>query len=748
MADQEQARRKRTQPTWAPPAGSSATPLKLYNSLTRKKEVFVPQKGRRVGWYSCGPTVYDTSHMGHARSYISFDILRRVMQDYFNYDVLYAMNITDIDDKIIKRARQNHLLEQYVDKKPSQKQLLEDVQTAMQPYRQKLEKETDPDKKAMLQRITNKVEETVSKLEQLAENSPDKGEELKKALVGDARDPLSEWLDSMHGSEVTDNSIFTKLPQHFEAEFHKDMEALNVLPADVLTRVSEYIPEVIEYVQTIIDKGYGYESNKSVYFDTTKFDGADSHFYAKLVPEAFGDSKAMLEGEGDLSISQDRLSEKRSTTDFALWKASKPGEPSWDSPWGMGRPGWHIECSVMASCILGGSLDIHTGGYDLKFPHHDNEIAQAEAYYDNDHWVRYFLHSGHLTIEGCKMSKSLKNFITIQEALSKYSSRQLRLGFLLHSWKDTLDYSSDTMGTAVKYEKMINEFFLTVKDVLRTDAPPFLKWDKPELQLAESFQQRKEGVHQALCDNIDTRATMDQMRELVSDSNVYLKEKRDARQQPDHALLGDIATYLTRMLKIFGAIEGEELIGFPVGGTSQVTNLEETVMPYLSTMAEFRDKVRQVARQEKAKEILQLCDGLRDDVLPQLGVRLEDHEGLPPVVKLVDKETLLKEREEKIKIEEEKRRQKEEKQRKQQELQAAKEAKRRIPPSELFIKDTDKYSNFDDTGFPTHDKEGKELSKGQQKKLRKLYDAQEKLYNEYLKSQEQQDGLINGAEAK
>lgn len=151
--------------------------------------------------------------------------------------------------------------------------------------------------------------------------------------------------------------------------------------------------------------------------------------------------------------------EKKSLNDFALWKSSKGGEPWWDSPWGKGRPGWHIECSVMASAICGESLDIHTGGIDLRFPHHDNELAQAEAYFGNSHWVRYFLHSGHLTISGCKMSKSLKNFITIQEALKNHSSRQLRLAFLLHSWKDTLDYSDSTMEIAVQYEKFINVSF-------------------------------------------------------------------------------------------------------------------------------------------------------------------------------------------------------------------------------------------------------------------------------------------------
>merc|ERR1712002_946981 len=209
--------------------------------------------------------------------------------------------------------------------------------------------------------------------------------------------------------------------------------------------------------------GYGYESNSSVYFDTTKFSQSEGHFYAKLSPESYGDNKALADGEGALSTSEN---EKRCGNDFALWKASKPGEPAWDSPWGRGRPGWHIECSVMASAILGQSMDIHTGGFDLKFPHHDNEIAQAEAYYGNDDWVRYFLHAGHLTIAGCKMSKSLKNFITIQDALKTSSYTQLRLLFLLHSWKDTLDYSANTMESAVQYEKFMNEFFLNVKDIL------------------------------------------------------------------------------------------------------------------------------------------------------------------------------------------------------------------------------------------------------------------------------------------
>nr|XP_045010671.1 cysteine--tRNA ligase, cytoplasmic isoform X3 [Jaculus jaculus] len=733
----EQGKGRRVQPQWSPPAGTEPCKLRLYNSLTRNKDVFIPQDGKKVTWYCCGPTVYDASHMGHARSYISFDILRRVLKDYFQYDVFYCMNITDIDDKIIRRARQNYLFEQYCEQKPVAAQLLEDVHAALEPFSVKLSETTDPDKRQMLERIQRAVTLAIEPLEQ-AVRASHPGEDVSgrvQVLLEEAKDLLSDWLDSMSGSEVTDNSIFSKLPKFWEEEFHKDMEALNVLPPDVLTRVSEYIPEIVNFVQKIVDNGYGYVSNGSVYFDTAKFAASEKHSYGKLVPEAVGDQKALQEGEGDLSVSADCLSEKRSPNDFALWKASKPGEPSWPCPWGKGRPGWHIECSAMASTLLGASMDIHGGGFDLRFPHHDNELAQSEAYFENDCWVSYFLHTGHLTIAGCKMSKSLKNFITIKDALKKHSARQLRLAFLMHSWKDTLDYSSNTMESALQYEKFLSEFFLNVKDILRAPVDitsQFEKWETEEAELNKTFYDKKAAIHEALCDNVDTRTVMEEMRALVSQCNLYMAARKAARRRPNRALLESIAVYLTHMLKIFGAIEEESSLGFPVGGPGKNLNLESMVMPYLKVLSEFREGVRKIARENKVPEVLQLSDTLRDDILPELGVRFEDHEGLPTVVKLVDRDTLLKEREEKKRAEEEKRRKKEEAARRKQEQEAAKLAKMKIPPSEMFLSESDKYSKFDENGLPTHDTEGKELSKGQVKKLRKLFEAQEKLHKEYL----------------
>lgn len=290
-------------------------------------------------------------------------------------------------------------------------------------------------------------------------------------LIKSSESVLAPHLDKEFGSSVSDHAVFRALPAKMEQSFMDDMAALRVEPPTTLTRVTEYVPEIITFVEKIIKNGFAYATDDgSVYFDVRTFDGAKggvnhangvkyevqdedwSHTYAKLQPWSKGDSKLLQEGEGALTDGNS----KRSASDFALWKASKPGEPAWDSPWGKGRPGWHIECSVMASEVLGETMDIHSGGSDLAFPHHDNEIAQSEACHDCRQWVNYFIHTGHLHIEGLKMSKSLKNFITIKEALGRHSARQLRMAFMSQPWHGKMDFKEAAMIEVRGKEALFN----------------------------------------------------------------------------------------------------------------------------------------------------------------------------------------------------------------------------------------------------------------------------------------------------
>ena len=326
--------------------------LKLYNTLTRKKEVFKPLQKGKVRMYVCGPTVNDVPHLGHARSQISFDILRRYLE-FSGYKVKFVSNITDIEDKIINKAK-----------------------------------------------------------------------ELGVG-VGD----LSSRNEKAH---------------------NEDYEAIGIKKPDVQPHATKYVKEMIELIKKLEQKGYSYVSDDGVYFDISKFKQ-----YGKLSHQDVKNLKAGLR----VSVEG-----KKNKQDFVLWKFSKDGEPSWNSPWGDGRPGWHIECSAMSEKILGLPLDIHGGGQDLIFPHHEDEIAQSEAAFDKE-FARYWVHNGMVNVDKVKMSKSLGNFKTIRDLLKEYDGSVIRYFVISSQYRQPLDFSKNSLKDAKNSNERLKNIISEIKDV-------------------------------------------------------------------------------------------------------------------------------------------------------------------------------------------------------------------------------------------------------------------------------------------
>lgn len=587
-----------------------------------------------------------------------------------------------------------------------------------------------------------------------------------ESFYTNAQDILLPYLDVLKGASIDadDHGIFTKLTRKYEERFLNDMRDLNVLDPDELTRVTEYGAEIADFVERIVKNKFGYvTADGSVYFDINAFEAA-GHPYARLQPWSRSDNKLAAEGEGALTS---KTAEKRGASDFALWKSSKPGEPSWASSWGKGRPGWHIECSAMASARLGQQMDIHSGGIDLAFPHHDNELAQSEAYYDShnhDQWVNYFLHMGHLSIQGSKMSKSLKNFTTIREALNRkdWTPRSLRIVFLLGGWKDGVEITEDLVNTGSSWEDKVNNFFLKVKD-----PAPLQQGSATDKTFAADLEAAKTAVHSHLCDSFYTPGAMQSISELITKYNSADKATLNPKD------VEAAARWVTSMVNIFG-LNGPATADSTEIGWSGI-DVPEEAKPYLYPLSAMRDSLRQAARskegisaeqieeavkQESApkdvtasakpyaevlsnfrtkatslqssdsigKEILALCDRVRDVDLFDLGIYLEDRDNLPALVRLVNQE-MIKAREEK----EARARQKQlEKQKREQEALKQLE-KGKLSHLEMFR--TNEYSAWDDEGMPTHDAKGEEVTKSRAKKLRKDWERQKKAHEAWLAAQ-------------
>lgn len=386
--------------------------MKIYNTMTRKKEEFVPIRENKVGIYVCGPTVYDYIHIGNARPMIVFDTLRRYLL-YKGYDVNYVSNFTDVDDKIIKRA----------------------------------------------------IEEGVT------------------------------------SSEISERYI---------KEVKKDMHDLNVMEATTHPKATEEIPDMIDMIKVLIEKGHAYEVNGTVYFRTRSFPG-----YGKLSKKNIDDLEAGHRDEKhQLKVSGE--DEKEDFLDFVLWKPKKEGEPSWPSPWGEGRPGWHLECSVMSKKYIGDIIDIHAGGEDLIFPHHENEIAQSEAANEVE-FARYWMHNGFLKIDGEKMSKSLGNFFTIRDIGEKYPLQVIRFFILSAHYRSPLNFSDTLVESAKASLERILNAVSRLEDM--TETAPERELSEEEKKIEQKLTEYVTKFEQAMEDDLNTADAISAIFELVKFTN-------------------------------------------------------------------------------------------------------------------------------------------------------------------------------------------------------------------------------------
>jgi len=379
--------------------------MKIYNSLTRKKTEFKPIRPFQIGLYVCGITVYDYSHIGHARPMIFFDIMVRYFRSQ-GYQVNYVRNITDIDDKIINRAREN-------------------------------------------------------------------------------------------------NEDWRTLADRFIAAMHEDDRALGIMPPDHEPRATEFIPQIITLIEKIMKKGYAYQAeNGDVYFDVRRFES-----YGKLSQRNIDQLKSGVR----IKI----VKSKHDSLDFVLWKKSKPAEPSWESPWGVGRPGWHIECSAMASSLLGQPFDFHGGGMDLKFPHHENEIAQSEAACGCD-FAKTWLHVGLVTVNGEKMSKSLGNFFTIRDVLAKHDAELLRYFMISSHYRSPLNYSEENLS---QLRSGLERLYSALRGL------PLVESKEEVEDYRSSAKSVELQFHQAMKDDFNTPVALSALFDLVH-SIQRLKEQK------------------------------------------------------------------------------------------------------------------------------------------------------------------------------------------------------------------------------
>lgn len=455
--------------------------MKVYNTLTRKKEELVPITPGEIKMYACGPTVYNYIHIGNARPLCIFDILRRYLE-YRGYNVKFVQNFTDIDDKIIRRANEEHV-------------------------------------------------------------------------------------------------DFSEISECYIKEFWTDADGLNVRHATINPKATENIDAIIQIISTLIEKGYAYEAQGDVYFSTEKFKD-----YGKLSHQPLED----LEAGARIMVGE----VKREPMDFAVWKAAKPGEPAWDSPWGKGRPGWHIECSAMNWRYLGDTIDIHCGGQDLIFPHHENEIAQSECFTGKP-FAHYWMHNGYINVDNVKMSKSLGNFFTVRDVAEKYGYEPIRYLLISAQYRSPINYSTDIIEQCISALNRLYTCRDSLDFELKNAADAEHDGDKA---IIDGFDKYREQFIAAMDDDLNTADAIASIFELVRDINTNVVGKA-----PSKALVEGAIAMFDELTGVLGLVYNRKT---------------ETLDSDVEALIEARTNARKEKNWAEA-------DRIRDQ-LKEMGIVLED----------------------------------------------------------------------------------------------------------------------------
>ncbi len=484
--------------------------MRLYNSLTKKNESFLPIDKNKVTMYVCGLTPYDSAHIGHARAYVAFDLLKRYLA-YKGFNVFHIQNITDVEDKIIKRCK---------------------------------EAGADP-----------------------------------KKLTTQMHDEALELFDQ-----------------------------LAILRANVYPKVTEHIPEIVALIAKLISKGHAYETTTGIYFDVSKFMD-----YGNLSGQNLEEIKSGSRKEVDET--------KQNPTDFALWKKTKGEILEFDSPWGTGRPGWHIECSALALKYAGATLDIHGGARDLIFPHHENEIAQSEAA-NGKRFCKHWVHVGFLTVEGEKMSKSLGNFITLKQALSRFSPNALRLFYLQAHYRSPVDYDEDALDAA---GESVERIFNSIGLIREVDA------DKMSVE-DQDFRSESDKLisefYSSLENDLDTPRSLASLFSLLRVTNSQLE-----KDEVDHEQLKKVELELAKIIDLLGLVEQKKESGLSKL-ESQIAELAKEFNAQIGTSEAMLDSLISLRIELRKKKDFAKSDLIRAKLLA-IGIVLEDKESGGPRWKVV-----------------------------------------------------------------------------------------------------------------